>query len=190
VERTILVLLSLSERYQELYGFWVEPPGIFGINMAMYNLHSAGLHFEDHPNADGSGRVILDNYRYTPTGATFADLNVYWSDAGFPNNEGEARAHVEDLGRLYRQAVDSTVTILTAELQVFQDQPAWRLTGGWRTPDRPRAGAHYPVEWTVLRCPDSDWVWTLAIYADRQGYMDDLRAVQATFECPGAGRVK
>jgi hypothetical protein len=188
VERTILVLPSLSDRYRELYGFWVEPPSVFGLNLAMYNLHSGGLHFEDHLRADGSGRVVLDNYRYTATGSTFADLNVYWEDARFPENEAGALAHVEGLGRLYRQAVDSPVTVMGAELRTFQDRSAWRLTGEWRTPDRPRAGAGHPVEWTVFRCPHSDWLWTLVIYADRQDHMDDLRAAQATFECPTPGQ--
>jgi hypothetical protein len=165
----------------------VELPTVFGLNMAMYNLHSGGLHFEDHDGPEGTGRVVLDNYRYTPTGSTFADLSVYWSDGEFPSDEGAAVAHVAGLERLYRQALDAPVNVLTAELGEFRGLPAWRLTGEWEAWTMPRDGASYPVEWTVLRCPLSDSLWTLAIYADRQGFMDDLRVTQATFECPLPG---
>jgi hypothetical protein len=96
-------------------------------------------------------------------------------------------AHVAGLERLYRQALNAPVNVLTAEMGEFRGLPAWRLTGEWEAWTMPRDGASYPVEWTVLRCPLSDSLWTLAIYADRQGFMDDLRVTQATFECPLPG---
>jgi hypothetical protein len=183
-ERTFRGISSPSETYQCRYGFWIEPPRLFGYNLADYGLPDGGLHLEDWPYGDGGGYVILDNYRYNKASATFADLDVHWRQADFPTDKDAATAHVQSLASLYRQDPGTPVMGLAAEPATFQSRPAWRVTGQWKALNASRPTARYPVEWVVFRCPDSDWLWTLVISTDNATYMNDLRAVRETFECP------
>jgi hypothetical protein len=183
-ERTFTGIPFLSETYQSRYGFWVEPPRLFGYNVAMYNLHNGGLHFEDRSYEDGGGYVLLDNYRYETVKVTFATLDVHWGPADFPTDAAAAIARIQDLAGPYRQDPETPTTELEAESTLFQDRPAWRVTGRWKAFYAPNPTVRYPVEWTIFRCPDSDWLWTLAIYAEKTAYMDHLREVRGTFECP------
>jgi hypothetical protein len=184
-ERTFTGIASPSEMYQSQYGFWVDPPCYFNYNLAMYNLHgTGGFHYEDHAYEDGGGYVILDNYRYNVAGVTFAGLDVHWRHADFPADEIAAIAHVQELAGLNHQEPDTPITGLTAEPTVFQDRPAWHVIAQWKKAYTTRSASSRPAEWLIFRCPDSDWLWTLAISADKTTYMDYLRGVRQTFECP------
>jgi hypothetical protein len=176
---------SPSETYQDRYGFWIEPPRLFGYNLADYSFQGGGLHFEDWPYEDG-GYVILDNYRYNKANATFADLDVHWRRASFPADEAAAIARVQNLADLYRQDPGTPRMDLTAEQATFQDRPAWRVTGQWKALNATGPTVRHPAEWMIFRCPGSDYLWTLAISADNAMYMNDLRAVRETFECPAS----
>ncbi|MCP4543248.1 MAG: hypothetical protein GY832_39545 [Chloroflexi bacterium] len=184
-ERTFTGISSPAEMYQNLYGFWVDPPRLLNYNFAMYNLHGGGgFHFEDSDYEDGGGYVILDNYRYNVSGATFADLGVHWRHADYPTDEIDAIVHVQNLARMNHQDQETTVTNLAAQLTTFQDQPAWHVTGQFKETYTAESAPGCPAEWLIFRCPDSDWLWTLVLSADRAAYMDYLRTVRGTFECP------
>ncbi|MCK5314744.1 MAG: hypothetical protein KAJ53_06455 [Anaerolineales bacterium] len=186
-DRTFQVNPSISEMYQNRHGFWIEHPRIFGLGTGFYNLHgTGGLHFEDWLNKDGSGYVILDNYRYVVMGVTFATLEVHWQHVDFPTDGAAAIAYAENLARtgLHHQDPDTPLTKLTAKKVTFQDRSAWQVLGRGSEFYVAKAAAEYPVEWLIFQCPGLDWLWSLVISADNVGYMNHLRAVQKTFECP------
>lgn len=186
-ERNFRVNPSVSEMYQNRYGFWIEHPRIFGVGTGFYNLReSGGLHFEDWLEKDGSGYVILDNYRYDALGVTFATLEVHWQYLDFPD-EGEAvMAYAEKLASsgLHHQDPETPITKVTAKKVTFQDRPAWQVLGRGSEFYVAKAAADYPIEWLIFRCPGEDKLWSLVIASDNAGYMNQLRSVQETFECP------
>jgi hypothetical protein len=186
-EGTFQANLSISEMYESRYGFWIEHPHVYGLGTGFYNLQeTGGLHFEDWLHEDGSGYVILDNYRYVVIGVTFATLEVHWQDVDFPVDEGAAIAHADSLGRsgLHHQDPDVSLTKLTAEMVMYQDRSTWHVLGQGSEYYVAPAAAEYPVEWLIFQCPGSDWLWSLIISSDNVGYMDHLRGVQKTFACP------
>jgi hypothetical protein len=179
---------SISEIYQERYGFWVEYPRIFGLGTGFHNLHeTGGLHFEDWLNADGSGFVILDNYRYGAVGVTFATLEVHWLAQNFPLDGSSAVAVAEGpaAGGLHHQDPDAPVEGSSVQASQFQGRPAWMVAGEGREFYVSAASAAYPIEWLIFECPGSDWLWALVVSADEGGYIDHLQAARDTFECPG-----
>jgi hypothetical protein len=186
-ERRFQANPSISETYKNSYGFWIEHPHIFGLGTGFYNLQeTGGLHFEDWLNEDGSGYVILDNYRYVVIGVTFATLEVHWQPVDFPSDGAAAIAYAGSLARsgLHHQDPDTPLMKLTAEMVTYQGRSAWQVLGRGSEYYVAKAAAEYPVEWLIFQCPDSDWLWSLVISTDNVGYMNHLRAVQKTFECP------
>jgi len=180
---------SVSEVYQDRYGFWIEHPRIFGLGTGFYNLsQSGGLHFEDWLHDDGSGYVILDNYRYDAMGVTFAALEIHWRHADFPADEAAAIAFAQSLAGagLHHQDPDTPLTKLTAETVTFKGHAAWHVVGRGSEYYVSKAAAEYPVEWLIFPCPGSGWLWSLVLSADREDYMEHLRALQESFECPPA----
>jgi hypothetical protein len=187
VEGTIAVDPSVSEMYQNLYGFWINQPQFYGLGTGFYNLsQSGGLHFEDQLNEDGSGYVLLDNYRYGAIGVTFAALEIHWQDYELPIDAVSAAAYAQTLvgSGLPHQDPDAPIMELKAEQVSFQDRPAWQVSGSTREYYVSKAAAEYPVEWLMFTCPRSDWLWTLVISTDQASYMSRLRTLLATFECP------
>jgi hypothetical protein len=187
VEGTLQVKPSISEMYQDRYGFWIEHPRIFGLGTGFYNLsESGGLHFEDWLNEDGSGYVILDNYRYNTIGVTFAALEVHWRHVAFPADGAVAIAYAQSLAGsgLHHQDPDTPLTDLAAKTVTFQGRPAWQVLGRGSEYYVSKAANEYPVEWLMFHCPGSDWLWSLVVSTDHEDYMNHLRAVQETFECP------
>jgi hypothetical protein len=187
VESTFQAKPSISEAYQKRYGFWIEHPKIFGLGTGFYNLSDAGgLHFEDWVNEDGSGYVILDNYRYTTIGVTFAALEIHWRHVEFPVDEATAIDYAQSLVNtgLHHQDPDTPITNLTAKMVSFQSRSAWQVLGRGNEYYVSKAASDYPVEWLILQCPGSDWLWSLVISTDDEVYVNHLRAVRETFECP------
>lgn len=187
VEGTFDVNPSVSEMYQTKYGFWIDQPQIYGLGTGFYNLsQSGGLHFEDQLNEDGSGYVLLDNYRYGAIGVTFAALEVHWQGSEFPTDAVSTAAYAQTLvgSGLPHQDPDAPIMELKAELVSFQDRPAWQVSGSTREYYVSKAATEYPVEWLMFNCPGSDWLWTLVISTDQASYMSRLRTLLATFECP------
>jgi hypothetical protein len=181
---------SISQLYQDRYGFWIEYPRLFGLGTGFYNLSATGgLHFEDKLLEDGSGFVILDNYRYQAIGVTFAALEVHWQCVEYPADQEAAVAFAQRLARtgLHHQNPDTPVGELTAAPTVFQGRPAWQVSGTGSEYYVSEAAAAYPIEWLIFSCPDSDWLWSLAIHADNESFMDSLRSVRESFVCPGPG---
>ena len=187
VEGTFQAEPSISETYHSRYGFWIEHPRIFGLGTGFYNLaQSGGLHFEDWLNEDGSGYVILDNYRYDALGVTFAALEVHWRDEGFPADAAAACALAQSLAAtgLHHQEPDAPLAKLTATRTAFQGRLAWQVVAEGQEYYVAEAAAGYPVEGLIFQCPGSDWLWSLVLSTDHEPYMDHLRAIQETFECP------
>ena len=187
VEGTFQASTSISEMYQNRHGFWIEPPHIFGLGTGFYNLsETGGLHFEDWLHEDGSGYVILDNYRYVALGVTFAALEVHWRDVEYPTDGEKAIAYAQSLAGagLHHQDPDTPLTMLTARPVTFQGRSAWQVHGRGSEYYVSKAAAEYPVEWLMFHCPGSDWLWSLVLSTDHEAYMNHLRAVQKTFVCP------
>lgn len=188
-EHWFLVNPSVSEMYQNRHDFWIEHPSIFGVGTGFYNLHgSGGLHFEDWLEEDGSGYVILDNYRYDALGVTFATIEVHWQQNDFPVDGEAAIAHADKLAStgLHHQDPETPLSKITAKKVAFQERPAWQVLGRGSEYYVAKAAAEYPIEWLIFQCPGRDWLWSLVIAADNVGYMNHLRAVEETFECPPA----
>lgn len=187
VEGTFQAQPSVSEVYRVRHGFWIEPPRVLGLGTGFYNLsQSGGLHFEDWLNEDGSGYVILDNYRYNAVGVTFATLEVHWGHAAFPADGAAAAAWAQSLAAtgLHHQEPETPLLALTASRTVFQGYPAWQVAGQGMEYYVAEAAAAYPVECLIITCPGSDWLWSLVLSTDHEPWMDHLRAVRETFECP------
>jgi hypothetical protein len=187
VDSTFQAKPSISETYRDRYGFWIEHPRVFGFGTGFYNLaQSGGLHFEDWVNEDGSGYVILDNYRYDALGVTFTTLEVHWRGAQSPADGDEAVVFAQSLAAtgLHHQEPDTPLAELTATRTTFQGRPAWQVVGEGQEYYVAEAAAGYPVECLIFQCPGSDWLWSLVLSTDHEPYMDHLRAVRETFECP------
>ncbi len=189
VEATFQANPSVSEMYQTLYGFWIDQPQIHGLGTGFYNLsQSGGLHFEDELHEDGSGYVLLDNYRYEALGVTFAALEVHWREAEYPPDGASAAVYAQSLigSGLPHQDPDAPPMELSAQQVTFQDRPAWQVTGRTKEFYVSKAAAEYPVEWLMFTCPGSNFLWTLVISSDHESYISRLRSLQETFECPSA----
>lgn len=187
VESEFQVVTSISERYLNRYGFWIEYPRKYGLGTGFYDLqNSGGLHFEDWVFEDGSGYVILDNYRYEMAGVTFAAIEVHWLYEDFPVGEGSTISMAEDVaGRgLHHQADDAGLDIQSVERTTFHGLPAWRVIGEGVEEHVAWAAAGYPVEWLIFQCSGSDFVWIMLLSSDNVGHLHQLRALQDTFECP------
>jgi len=175
-ERTFKGLPSLSEKYQDLYGFWIEIPELECRN----KIHE----FRDHRYEDGSGFVILE-YHCAGTSHILAELDVHWQHADWPADKATAIAHAQRLSPPMYHDPDQPNIKLAAEQTTFQGRPAWRVTGWWRfTWESAGALGDGPIEWIIFRCPGSDWLWTIAISTNETAYLDYLRTLQGTFECP------
>jgi len=187
VEGTLQAAPSVSEMYQSQYGFWLEQPRIFGLGTGFYNLsQSGGLHFEDGLDEDGSGYAIFDNYRYDVAGVSFAVLEIHWRRAEFPADGAAAMALAQSLAQtgLHHQDAGTPLTKLTAAKATFQGGPAWQVLGRGKEYYVSAAAAEYPVQCLIFNCPGSKWLWSLVIATDHEPYVEPLRALQATFECP------
>jgi hypothetical protein len=189
VQAAFQVEPSISDMYQERYGFWIEHPHVYGLGTGFHNLSvTGGLHFEDWGDPDGSGCVILDNYRYDALGVTFATIEVHWRRTGFPADGSSAMAHAQSLAArgLHHQDPEAPLTQLSSRRSTFQGRPAWRVLGLGQEYYVSKAAADYPVEWLIFQCPGTDWVWSLVVSTDQERYLDHLRTVQEAFECPTA----
>jgi hypothetical protein len=176
VERAFEVLPSYSETYQIKYGFWIKVPDFF-------NCHGSDQWFTDRLYEDGSGYVHMDNHCHS-VGAAIVRLDVRWQETAFPADEAAAEAYVLAHHASFQYDHDHPEENLRVEQGVFQGQPAWYVSGKWRSivSNTPQAGG--PAEWMIFRCPDSYWLWTLVISTNKKHYMSGLRALRETFECP------
>jgi hypothetical protein len=187
VESTFQASPSISETYRDRYGFWIEYPRVFGLGTGFYNLaDSGGLHFEDWVRQDGSGYVILDNYRYGAIGVAFAALEVHWRQATFPTDGAGAIALALSLAKdgLHHQDPTTPLAAATAKRTEFQGRYAWEVVAEGTEAYVARAGAGYVVEWLTFRCPGSGWLWSLVLSTDHEPWMDHLRVMRESFECP------
>jgi hypothetical protein len=178
---------SINEIYQNRHGFWIEHRNIFGLGTGFYNLsESGGLHFEDWLEEDGSGYVILDNYRYNAVGVTFATIEVHWRDLDFPTNGETAFGYAQSLSEagLHHQDPETPLSVLTAVTATFQGRQAWHIIGQGTEYYVSKAAAKYPIEWLHFQCPGTNWLWTIVLSTDHEAYLNHLRTVASTFECP------
>jgi hypothetical protein len=186
-EHTFPVRPSISESYHEKYGFWLEPPTLFGFGTGFFSLHQGGgLHFEDWEFEDGGGFVILDNYKYESTGVTFLTLEVHWLPVYYPIDSSAAISlthRVSETG-FHHQDNKSGLMELTAEPIKFQESPTWRVTGQYREAYTAKSSSPIPFEITIFQCPGANLTWSLVITSDTQRHMGYLRSKGATFVCP------
>jgi hypothetical protein len=176
-ERTFKGLPSLSEKYQSLYGFWIEIPEPDCRN----KVHE----FRDHLYEDGSGFVILE-YNCIGGGHVLMELDVHWQRAEFPTDEAAAIAYTQRLSPPMYHDPNLPNTNLAAERVTFQGRPAWRVTGQWKC-TRELAGVlgDGPIEWVTFRCPGSTWLWTIVTSTNEPAaYVGYLQTIRETFECP------
>jgi hypothetical protein len=114
--------------------------------------------------------------------------NRFWRSAAFPADGETAIAYAQSLAGtgLHHQDPDTPLTDLAAGAVTFQGRSAWQVLGRGKEYYVAQAASEYPVEWLMFHCPGSDWLWSLVLSTDHEDYMDHLRAVQETFECPPA----
>ncbi|MBU0492624.1 MAG: hypothetical protein KKA73_11470 [Chloroflexi bacterium] len=180
-ERAFKGLPSVSERLQKQYGFWIDPPNLFEYN----EVHPADPHFEERIYPDGGGYVLLENNIPRGTSHLVVNLDVHWQAVSFPADEAAAIAHVRGLGAMNRHNSNPPSLVQAAQQTTFQGRPAWIITGQWEYQRSERTSSVLrPAEWLILSCPGSAWVWTIAISTNEPAYMDDLRVLRETFECP------
>jgi len=175
-ERTFKGLPSLSEKYRDLYGFWIDIPDLECRN----KVHE----FRDHVYENGSGFVILE-YHCIGGSNILAEVDVHWQHSDFPADEATAIEFTQRLSPPMYHDPDMPNTNLSAEQTTFQGRSAWRVTGQWKLTWR-SSGAlgDGPIEWLVFQCPGSDWLWTIVVSTNEPGYLDYLHRIRETFECP------
>jgi len=112
-------------------------------------------------------------------------LDIHWRPADFPSDAFAAVTYVQNLAGPHGMTVE--ITDLVAEQTTFQDRPAWYVKGQWKEPEvgvaRPGT-SHCPAEWLIFECPESDWLWTLLITANKGVNMEKLRTLRGMFKCP------
>ncbi len=175
-ERAFKGLPSLSEKYRDLYGFWIDIPDLECRN----KVHE----FRDHVYEDGSGFVILE-YHCIGASNILAEVDVHWQHADFPADGAAAIEFTQRLSPPMYHDPNVPNTNLIADRTTFQGRPAWRVTGQWRS-TWASAGALRDglIEWTVSECPGADWLWTIVVSTNEAAYLDYLYRIQETFECP------
>ncbi|MBU0492621.1 MAG: FixH family protein [Chloroflexi bacterium] len=166
----------LSEELQRQYGFWIEAPSVPGCD---YNslTHKTGQH------EDGSGYVLMYNGCHGRV-----NLDVHWQHAAFPADEASAIACARSLLDVAQHEEDYGVGLepnLLAERITFQGRLVWRVVGRSKTTHGKVRGG--PIEWLIFQCPGSELLWTIIISTSNEpAYMDHLRALRETFQCPTA----
>jgi hypothetical protein len=183
IESTFQVRPSFSEELQNLYGFWIDTASPL---FDYYTTNIAHPDSKGHLYEDGNGGyVLLANTRVGQSYETFVILDIHWRQTDFPRDEAAAIAQARSLVGPHMMTLDIPDHDLAVNKITFQNKPAWRVTGRWKsTPtndNRPPGGI---VEWLTFRCPDSDWLWTVVIATNQERHIDDLRAMRQTFECP------
>lgn len=178
-EREFKGLPSQGEKFQDRYGFWIAASEWVCPNK------TTAHQFRDWVYDDGSGFVLLE-FHCLGTGHDLVDLDVHWQHADLPADEAAAIAHAQALPPPVYHPPGVPNTDMAAERTTFQGRPAWRVTGHWQSiirSDEPQ-GSKFPIEWVILNCPDSEWLWSLVISTNEPSYMDYLRSLRETFECP------
>ena len=179
-ERTFKGLPSLSEELQREYGFWLQTPSVPGCG---YN----SLQHRAERLSDGSGYVLTYNACHGRI-----NVDVHWQPAAFPADETAAIAHAQELTAVAQHEEHYLLNLepdLAAQRTTFHGQSAstghcvWLVTGRSKTSHSKIRGG--PVEWLIFDCPHSDWLWTIVISTSNESaYMDHLRTIRDTFECP------
>jgi hypothetical protein len=176
-ERTFKGLPSVSEEIQTKFGFWIDP--LEAPHYGYRYLESRTQRYED-----GSGFVFMYNASHGQI-----NLDVHWQRADWPADAAAAEAHARDLLVSFQGTITRTPSQdLRVEQTTFQGQPAWLVRGQWSNPTGETRLGGGPIEWMIFRCPGSDWLWTIVTCAANESapYMDSLRTVRATFECPAS----
>ena len=183
-EITFKGLISPSEDIQSQAGCWVEMP-------KSYDCSDRYLAYKVWRAPDGAGSVLINNHCH---GALC--LNVYWQRADFPADEAAARAHARTLAAIFESRTEIVVDLtdvlepnLAVEQTTFKGQPAWHVSGEWKravVDDLTGSNPGGSIEWLILRCPGSTWLWTVVIATGRDSAVDkeNLRTTRETFECP------
>jgi hypothetical protein len=182
VEQTFKGLSSFSEELQSLYGFWIELSDLFPYNVP----HADDPRNKYWPYEDGGYVILANNFFRGGTYGYFVMLDVHWRHVNLPTDEAAAVAYVQSLAGPHGKTMDIPATNLVTEPVSFRGWPAWRVNGHWEsTPANGNPPSGGLVEWMVFPCPGSDWLWTVVIATNgEESYMDDLRTLRETFECP------
>jgi len=177
------VVPSFSEELQGRHGFWVDTASpLFDYYVTNINDPDSKL----HPYPDGDGAVVfLANTRVEQSYEIFVIMDIHWRHADSPTDEAAALAYVGSLIGPHNIKLDIPPEDLAARALSFHGGPAWQVTGRWKSMpinDNPHPGGL--VEWLVFPCPGSDWLWSVVIASNQLSYMDELRALRESFECP------
>lgn len=184
-ERTFQGLPSPSEEIQSQAGCWIEMP-------RSYDCGDRSLVYKIWRYPDGTGYLMINNHCHGSI-----CLNIYWQRADFPTDESaaanQARGLAATLEPNLELALDHGAALEpnpVVERIMFKGQTAWCVSGHWRgaidltqPTGYARGGS---IEWVILRCPGSNYLWTVVIATTNasENYMTDLRAVRESFECP------
>jgi len=172
---------SYSERLEDNYGFWIEPGDLFELDVPQAPDPAARF----HPYADGGGYVMLANTELDGINERFVMLDVHWRQAAFPSADQEAVLLVQGLAGPHGKTQGVPDTGFEALLGVSQGRSVWRVTAPWvRDPASANPPYEAVVEWMVLECPGSQWLWTVVIATNDPRSLPGLRAAQETFCCP------
>jgi hypothetical protein len=183
-ESTFKGLVSPSEDIQNQAGCWVEMP-------KSYDCGDRDLVYKVWHAPDGTGYVLINNHCHGSL-----CLNVYWQRADFPADEAAASAHARPLAAIFESRTGAIVELtdvlepnLAVERATFKGQPAWHVSGEWKrtvVDDLSGSNPGGSIEWMILRCPGSNYLWTVAIATTRDGDADreNLRTTREKFECP------
>lgn len=180
-EREFRGRASYSERLEALYGFWLELPDLFPYNVPQAD--DPAIKYWPYDDGNGGMVILANSFPQGGLATRFVILDVHWRQDPWPADEAAAAAYVAGLYGPHHQKLNYTPTILTVESTTFRGWPAWFLTGRWGRGEAYGLRPEDLIEWTVFRCPGSDWLWTILVDTSDSDYLDDLRAVRDTFEC-------
>lgn len=180
-EGEFIGLRSYSERLQQDFGFWLDLTDLFPYNIA--NAEDPLLKTYSYGNG---GYVILANNLTTgQINNSFVILDVHWRELAFPGDAAAAADYVLNLAGPHRISLDLSPADLAVEPGSLLGSQSWQVIGWWNPGNalgNPRPPA--PLDWRIFQCPGSATVWTILVTTNEIEYLDDLRSIRDSFECP------
>ena len=169
-----------------MWGFWIEFTDLFAYHVPQAPEPEGRF----HPYEDGNGGTVLFANTF-PHGQVYQDfvmLDIHWRRAEWPADDTGAIGLVQELkGPHLQDLLLGPGSLSVVEVQ-RHGRPGWHVHADWEsTPENGNPAPGGTVEWDLIDCPGSQWIWTVVVATNQQRFLSELRAIRETFRCPIAG---